>query len=57
LIVGNVDFQLLANLLVGSLPGVLVGAALSVRLPPAFVQRALAAVLLVSGSKLLAVAG
>ena len=55
LLMGNVDFGLLANLLVGSIPGVLLGAALSSRLPHRWLRMALAAILLFTGWKLLAV--
>lgn len=53
LIAGNVDFHLLANLLIGSLPGVLVGALLSSRLPQVALRRFLSAVLVIVGIKLL----
>lgn len=56
LMVGNVDFALLANLLVGSIPGGLAGAALSTRLSQAVLRRSLAAILLVTGGKLLGLA-
>ncbi len=42
---GNVDFQLLANLLVGSIPGVLVGSLLSARAPVIMIRYAIAVVL------------
>jgi hypothetical protein len=50
---GNVDLAAMAWLLVGSVPGVLVGSRLTVRLPDTTLRVALAAVLLVSGVKLL----
>lgn len=53
LITGHVDFSLLANLLIGSLPGVLAGAMLSSRLPHVVLKRALAAILVFTGYKLL----
>ena len=53
LIAGSVDLNLLANLLIGSLPGVVVGALLSARLPQVALTRALAAVLVFTGVKLL----
>lgn len=56
LLMGNVDFELLGNLLLGSVPAVLLGAWLSSRLPQAMLRSALAAILLVTGAKLLAVA-
>jgi hypothetical protein len=55
LIAGNVDLNLLGNLLIGSLPGVLIGATLSSRLPQVALKRALAAILIFTGYKLLSV--
>ncbi|MFM9936686.1 MAG: sulfite exporter TauE/SafE family protein [Novosphingobium sp.] len=52
-IIGNVDFSLLASLLVGSLPGAVLGSLLSTRSPDHVLRPALAAVLLFSGIKLL----
>ena len=46
---GNVDFVLAGNILLGSVPGVLVGGMLSVKAPQAFLRRALATVLIASG--------
>jgi uncharacterized membrane protein YfcA len=46
---GNVDFGLAANILVGSLPGVVIGAALSDRAPQGFIRTALGLVLVGSG--------
>jgi uncharacterized membrane protein YfcA len=54
LIAGNVDFNLLANLLIGSLPGVVIGALLSSRLPQVTLKRGLAAILLFTAYKLMA---
>jgi len=51
--IGDVNVQLLINLLVGSIPGVIVGSLLSTRSPDHILRPALAAVLLVSGLKLL----
>lgn len=53
LMVGHVDFELLGWLLLGSIPGVFVGAKLSSRLPERFLQVALAAVMVVVAFKLL----
>ena len=53
LLVGNVNVELLGNLLIGSIPGVMVGALLSSRLPQVFLRRALSAILLFTGFKLL----
>jgi len=46
---GNVDFVLAANILLGSVPGVIVGAALSDRAPQGFIRTALGVVLIGSG--------
>ncbi len=46
---GNVDFTLAGNILIGSLPGVVVGAALSDRAPQGFIRTALGLVLVASG--------
>ena len=51
--IGDVNVQLLLNLLIGSIPGVIVGSLLSSRAPDRVLRPALAAVLLVSGIKLL----
>ncbi len=53
LLMGHVDFGLLGNLLIGSIPGVIVGAMLSSRLPQVLLRRALSAILLFTGFKLL----
>jgi hypothetical protein len=46
---GNVDFVLAANILIGSVPGVVIGAALSDRAPQGFIRTALGLVLIGSG--------
>jgi uncharacterized membrane protein YfcA len=46
---GNVDFTLAGNILLGSIPGVIVGAALSDRAPQGFIRTALGVVLVGSG--------
>lgn len=51
--IGGVDFTLLLNLLLGSIPGVILGSLLSARAPDHFLRPVLAAVLLLSGIKLL----
>lgn len=51
--IGGVDPSLLLNLLMGSIPGVIVGSLLSSRSPDHILRPALAAVLLFSGYKLL----
>ncbi len=49
---GNVDFSLAGNILIGSIPGVIVGAKLSVRAPQDFLRTALGVVLIASGTTL-----
>jgi len=46
---GNVDFTLAANILIGSVPGVVIGAALSDKAPQGFIRTALGIVLVGSG--------
>jgi uncharacterized protein len=46
---GNVDFTLAANILIGSVPGVVIGAALSDRAPQGFIRTSLGLVLVGSG--------
>ena len=46
---GNVDFGLAGNILVGSIPGVIIGAALSGKAPQGFIRIALGVVLIGSG--------
>ena len=46
---GNVDFVLAANILLGSIPGVVIGASLSDRAPQGFLRTALGLVLIGSG--------
>ena len=46
---GNVDFGLAANILIGSIPGVVIGAALSDKAPQGFIRTALGLVLIGSG--------
>ncbi len=46
---GNVDFTLAANILIGSVPGVVIGAALSDKAPQGFIRTALGLVLVGSG--------
>ena len=46
---GNVDFTLAGNILIGSVPGVIIGAALSDRAPQGFIRTALGVVLVGSG--------
>ena len=54
---GNVDFVLAGNILLGSIPGVILGTHLSVRAPQAFLRRALAVVLIASGVTLISKEG
>jgi uncharacterized membrane protein YfcA len=49
---GNVDWAMLGALLVGSLPGIVLGSHFAVRLPERAVRRTLAALLLFAGAKL-----
>ncbi len=53
LVLGHTDFALLANLLLGSIPGILLGSSLSTRAPEALIRNAMAGVLLVVAGKLL----
>jgi uncharacterized membrane protein YfcA len=46
---GNVDFSLAANILIGSVPGVVIGAALSAKAPQGVLRTALGLVLIGSG--------
>jgi hypothetical protein len=46
---GNVDFSLAGNILIGSIPGVVIGAALSDKAPQGFIRTALGIVLVGSG--------
>lgn len=57
LLMGNVQLGLLGSLLLGSIPGVLLGALLSARLAPDLLRKALSAILLFTGAKLLGLAG
>ena len=52
-LIGDVNGLLLSNLLVGSIPGVIIGSLISSRAKDAWLRVALAAVMLVSGVKLL----
>ncbi len=52
LLIGNVDFGLLGNLLLGSVPAVIVGAMFSARLSHGLLRGILAIVLLLIGMKL-----
>ena len=49
---GSVDWKILVSLLVGSLPGIVIGSILSPRLPEGLLRPALAAVLTLVGAKL-----
>ena len=50
---GNVDFVLAGNILLGSVPGVLLGGKLAVKAPQRFLRTALAVVLIASGTTLI----
>lgn len=52
-VIGNIDVRLLVSLLLGSVPGVILGAKLTHRLPERVVTPALALVLLIVGARLL----
>ena len=54
---GNVDFGLAGNILLGSVPGVVVGTNLSVRTPQKMLRTALAVVLIASGVTLISKEG
>jgi uncharacterized membrane protein YfcA len=54
-IAGNVDMSVVGWLLIGSIPGVLIGSHYSVRVPEAWLRLALADVLAISGLKLVQV--
>jgi uncharacterized protein len=55
LVAGNVEIGAIAWLLVGSIPGVLIGSQISVGIPDRMLRFALSAALILSGIKLLAV--
>ncbi len=50
---GNVDFELVASLLIGSIPGGVLGSHLSTRVPVLWLRRILCAVLLMTGARML----
>jgi len=50
---GNVDFRLLGALLVGSIPGVIIGSRLTLRVDQRYVRSAIAVVLAIVGGRLL----
>ncbi|MBK1688763.1 hypothetical protein EV684_11857 [Rubrivivax gelatinosus] len=53
LMLGNVDLMLLGTLLIGSIPGIIIGSHLSARLPERVLRPAIATLLVVAGAKLL----
>jgi hypothetical protein len=55
LLMGNVDLKLLGTLLVGSVPGIVVGSLLGSKLPEQALRGAIAALLVVAGIKLLSI--
>ena len=55
IVAGNVDMRVVGWLLIGSIPGVLIGSHYSVRIPEAYLRLALADVLAISGLKLVQV--
>jgi uncharacterized membrane protein YfcA len=54
---GNIDFLLAGLILLGSIPGVIIGTNLSVKAPQTFLRYALAVVLIASGGMLVAKEG
>lgn len=50
--IGNVDYLLAANLLIGSIPGVIVGSTLSAKVPAKPLRTVMAMIILLSGCKL-----
>ena len=50
---GNVNFQLLGSLLVGSIPGIILGSSLSIRMNHVYVRNAIALTLAVVGCRIL----
>ena len=50
---GNVDFHLVMSLLIGSIPGGILGSHLSTRVPVTWLRRILCAVLLMTGARML----
>lgn len=51
--IGNVDYLLMVNLLVGSIPGVMVGSTLSAKIPAKPLRTLMALIILISGIKLI----
>ena len=52
-VAGDVDYHLVGNLLIGAIPGILIGSKLAVKLPEKFLRPTLATVLVISGFKLI----
>jgi uncharacterized membrane protein YfcA len=50
---GNIDYDLAVNLLLGSVPGVIIGSSLSAKVPSKPLRTLIAALLLLSGVKLI----
>jgi uncharacterized membrane protein YfcA len=50
---GNVDVRLVGSLLLGSIPGGILGSHLSTRVPVLWLRRILCAVLLMTGARML----
>jgi uncharacterized membrane protein YfcA len=51
--IGNVDYMLALNLLLGSVPGVLLGSTLSIKAPTKLLRTIIASLILISGLKLI----
>jgi uncharacterized membrane protein YfcA len=52
-LIGDVDFHLLASLLCGSIPGIIVGSLISSRVPDRLLRPVLASTLALMGGKLM----
>jgi hypothetical protein len=50
---GNVDYMLAMNLLLGSVPGVLLGSTLSAKAPAKLLRTLIASLILISGLKMI----
>ncbi len=50
---GNIDYMLAFNLLIGSVPGVLLGSSLSAKVPAKPLRTVMATIILISGIKLI----
>ena len=55
LMMGQIDFSLLKNLLVGSIPGIVLGSYLGTRIPDKWLRVAITSVMFIIGSKMLTI--